>query len=63
MIKMFPLFPIIVYQDVTNSGWLKAAGAMSQSVSSLFPFFPGSRRILSIRFVLLNYLIRTHPSR
>lgn len=36
---------------------------MSQSVSSFFLFFPVSRRILSIRFVLLNYLIRTHPSR
>lgn len=61
-VKIIRLFPIIVYQDVTNSNSLRAAGAMSQS-SFFFPIFPGLCRTRSIHFVLLNYLIRTHPSR
>lgn len=37
---------------------------MPRSVSLLFsPFLPSFCRIRSIRFALLNYLIRTHPSR
>lgn len=62
-VKIIRLFPIIVYQDVTNSNSLRAAGAMSRSSSFFFPIFPGLCRTRSIHFVLLNYLIRTHPSR
>lgn len=36
---------------------------MPRSISFFFPIFPGLCRTRSIRFVLLNYLIRTHPSR